>query len=133
MSDDDDADGEHIKPFKRQNACLSLQEDPATIWNDDRVGLRPLDSATNVSDNGEDESSDDEGDEDDGEDENEESRSLFDARLRRWIGGVGPSQAFEEPLEGAGCDHISAVPELISSDEDSVDSDSPSSIATVTS
>ncbi|KAG6823821.1 hypothetical protein H0H93_003037, partial [Arthromyces matolae] len=125
MSDDDDADGEHIKPFKRQCVCLSLQEDPASIWNDDRVGLRPLDSATNISDNGE--------DEDDREDEDEESRSLFDARLRRWIGGVGPSQAFEDPLEGAGCDHISAVPELISSDEDLVDSDrdSPSSIATV--
>ncbi|KAG6834614.1 hypothetical protein H0H93_008557 [Arthromyces matolae] len=94
-------DGEYIQTFKRQDVFLAFDEDSASVWNGDRVGLRPLDSATNISDNGENESSDDEGEEGYDEDEDEERRSLFDARLRRWIGGVGPSQAFEEPMEGA--------------------------------
>ncbi|KAG6843222.1 hypothetical protein H0H93_001826, partial [Arthromyces matolae] len=68
-------------------------------------------------------------------DDDEETRSVFDARMKRWIGEVAPAQADEEVSLAHGDEAIStpAVPDLIPSDDDSDESNggSPSIIATV--
>ncbi|KAG6815042.1 hypothetical protein H0H93_011182 [Arthromyces matolae] len=74
-------------PFRRKDAHVFLPEDPASIWDGDRVGLRPLDSITHTSDGGDDDS-------DQGEDENceedAERYSVLNARVRQWIGDIRP-------------------------------------------
>ncbi|KAG6818597.1 hypothetical protein H0H93_003644 [Arthromyces matolae] len=119
-------------PFRRKDAYVFLPEDPASIWDGDQVGLRPLDSVTHTSDEGEDDF--DEGEDEDC-DEDLERYSVLNARVRQWIGDVGPYHAREEH---AGNDlseikSATAVPDLIPSDDDSDDSDGGSSsmIATV--
>ncbi|KAG6818390.1 hypothetical protein H0H93_005314 [Arthromyces matolae] len=123
--------GEAPNSYRRECAFPFLRDDPASIWNEDDVRLRPLDSVTNVSSNGEDDTSSDEEDSDD----EEETRSVFDARMKRWIGEVGLGHSDEEVSFTPGDEVIanSAIPDLMPSDDDSDESDggSVSIIATV--
>ncbi|KAG6825984.1 hypothetical protein H0H93_016916, partial [Arthromyces matolae] len=74
--------GETPKSYRREGAFSFLRDDPASIWDGDDVQLGPLDSVTNLSSNGDGDSSSDEEESDD----EQETRSVFDARMRRWIG-----------------------------------------------
>ncbi|KAG6812925.1 hypothetical protein H0H93_013574, partial [Arthromyces matolae] len=98
------------------------------------IGLRPLDSVTNASDEGGDDTSDEEDAHDDEEDL--KTRPEFKAWMKRWIEDVGVgADHHEAPLELDECHNISTtgVPPLVPSDDDSDESDraSPSIITTV--
>ncbi|KAG6834802.1 hypothetical protein H0H93_007304 [Arthromyces matolae] len=125
------ASGETINSYRRQGAFSFLRDDPASIWDEDDVWLRPLDSVTNVSSHGDDDGSSDEEESDD----EEETRSVFDTRMKRWIGEVAPAQSDEDVSFAHEEEVITnpAVPDLMPSDDDSDESDggSPSIIATV--
>ncbi|KAG6849379.1 hypothetical protein H0H93_008933 [Arthromyces matolae] len=125
------ASGETPNAYRRPGAFSFLRDDPASIWDKDDVRLRPLDSVTNVSSHVNDDSSSDEEESDD----EEETRSMFDTRMKRWIGEVGLPQSDEEVSFTPGDEVIanSAIPDLMPSDDDSDESDggSPSIIAMV--
>ncbi|KAG6810399.1 hypothetical protein H0H93_015003 [Arthromyces matolae] len=125
------ASGETPNAYRRPGAFSFLRDDPASIWDKDDVRLRPFDSVTNVSRQGDDDTSSDEEESDD----EEETRSVFDARMKRWVDEVEPAQSDEDVSLAHGDEVISkpAVPDLMTSDNESDESDggSPSIIATV--